>query len=83
MFQSNVSIQGYPNPARDVIPVNLGANAQHITQFEVVDMSGKVLKQVRVAGESRISIPGENLSPGFYMVRLREDKTITQKIVVQ
>lgn len=80
---SRATLEVYPNPVRSAININLGANAQRITMIEVVDISGKVLKQVRVMGESRISIPRENLRPGYYLLRFFGEKRQHQKIVVQ
>lgn len=77
------SIQVYPNPVRDAININLSANPHRINTIQVVDMSGKVYKQVQVTQGGRIVIQRDHLKPGIYMLRMQGDRNVNHKIVVQ
>jgi hypothetical protein len=76
-------IQVYPNPAREKININLGTNASNIRKVQIVDLSGRVVKEIVPGKSSIVSIPSNNLKPGTYLVRMQGTKIITQKIVVQ
>ncbi|MEN8156698.1 MAG: T9SS type A sorting domain-containing protein [Bacteroidota bacterium] len=60
----------YPNPASDVLFINLGERAGQDGIFELTDMSGRVVENGIVPeGYQLIRVPVEHLDPGIYLVR--------------
>ncbi|PLX06795.1 MAG: hypothetical protein C0596_13910 [Marinilabiliales bacterium] len=69
----NSEIIVYPNPADDYIFIN---SDEKITYIEIYDYSGKLLiKKQNHSNNDKISI--ENLSAGFYLIKLRSDTSNT------
>lgn len=61
----------YPNPANDVINLKLKAKADRI---EIINLEGRVVKQINNNIESSIDIQG--LTPGMYIIRLSNQEGI-------
>lgn len=80
---ANAGIEVYPNPAKDRITIQLGANPLHVESVEVLDVVGRVLSQLSVGKQTTLSIPSDKLRPGVYLIRFRGDETKTQRIVIQ
>jgi hypothetical protein len=76
-------VRVYPNPVNDKINIYLGINEQHIRKIELMDLSGRVLLQVPVNGESIITIPRGELQKGMYMLRMEGDEVVNHKIIIQ
>lgn len=77
---SEKTIQIYPNPATDVININL--NDATSAQISVMDMQGRVIKNV-TANSNIVTITTQDIAPGIYMVQVRANGTvITQKIAI-
>jgi hypothetical protein len=76
------NIQVYPNPAKGKINISLGNNAQHIRNIQFIDLSGRVVKQIKVNRESSFIIPSDKLH-GMYVVKMIGDKILTQKIMIE
>ncbi len=78
----------YPNPAKDILYVNLGNNIWDIdhTTISMMDMTGKyvLVQQMIGAGANTVSVNiPENIANGFYMVRITDGKnTKTEKLEV-
>ncbi len=73
----------YPNPARGQININLGINSTKVQRIQVVDLSGRVVKQLLVSKNQGIVLPAGTLKAGVYIIRFVGDNVTTQKIVVQ
>ncbi len=73
----------YPNPARGQININLGINSTKVQRIQVVDLSGRVVKQLLVSKNQSIVLPAGTLKAGVYIIRFVGDNVTTQKIVVQ
>lgn len=70
----------YPNPTSDYCTVELPELAE---QLFLADMSGKILEQIGIAGQTRIQINVSNYPVGMYFIRcLKNDKWMTEKLVV-
>lgn len=72
-FDFNSSISMYPNPASDVLSIELTNMDMTLSGFEIMDNTGRAV----LAGElselnNRISI--ESLKPGVYFIRIDSDK---------
>jgi hypothetical protein len=60
----------YPNPARDLLFVNIGERSGKDGVIELIDMSGQVVLNLEVpAGYQVIQLNIDYLNPGFYLVR--------------
>ncbi|MDR3046010.1 MAG: thiol protease/hemagglutinin PrtT [Bacteroidales bacterium] len=81
----NISI--YPNPATDKITVDLTANNAGKLNFQIVDLTGKVIRTDVVnhlGGELNHEIYVNDLSKGMYLVKITSDKgQVTHKFIVQ
>jgi hypothetical protein len=72
----------YPNPATNKININLGNNANNIRRIQVLDISGRVVRDI-IVQNANISIPTKGFSTGAYLVRMQGNEIIQRKIVVQ
>jgi hypothetical protein len=75
-------ISVYPNPATNKININLGNNANNIRRIQVLDISGRVVRDI-IVQNANISIPTKGFSTGAYLVRMQGNEIIQRKIVVQ
>ncbi|MBF9220436.1 glucuronyl esterase domain-containing protein [Hymenobacter ruricola] len=80
---ANSGIEVYPNPAKEKITVNLGANLSHVNSIDVLDLVGRKLSQVEVGKQAMLTIPTERLKPGVYLLRFSGDETRTQRVSIQ
>jgi Zn-dependent metalloprotease len=61
----------YPDPARDILNVDLGTMDLHDLQVEVLDLSGRVVLSPVKAATSRLQINVSGLAEGQYILRAR------------
>jgi len=77
----------YPNPANDVITMDLYAEREENIQINLYDVVGKNLystSKQQVIGEYQERIPVGNYAKGLYMLRITTSKgTVVKKIVVE
>jgi endo-1,4-beta-xylanase len=73
----------YPNPAKEKITIELGANQLHVKTIEVVDVLGRVQSQVSVGAQTTLTIPSDKLKPGVYLLRFKGDTTKAQRVLIQ
>ena len=73
------TISIHPNPVNDILNVN----ADNITTIEIIEISGKIIKVVDIAGNTaRINLT--DLSKGIYIVKVNfKNSFITKKITKQ
>ncbi len=81
-FSEN-SLRIYPNPAREQINVSLGDNENQVTRISLHDLSGRILYQLPVNGESELNIPRGNLQEGIYFLRLEGKGVENVKIIFE
>jgi Peptidase C10 family/Spi protease inhibitor/CUB domain/Secretion system C-terminal sorting domain len=79
------NIQVFPNPVSKghEITVDLGSSEfSAATQIELLDLSGRVLKNIKISGEALIFDAPEN--PGLYFIRIKEagNKSLIKKLMV-
>jgi len=63
----------YPNPAFDVINLNISMTKASSANVQIIDMTGRTVNNLMLnlnAGEQRVSLPVTNLPTGTYMIRL-------------
>ena len=77
------AIEVYPNPAKELINVELGTNPLRVQQIEVVDVLGRVLSQVEVGQQATLHISSDKLVPGVYLLRFKGTVTKTQCVIIQ
>jgi xyloglucan-specific exo-beta-1,4-glucanase len=76
-------IRIYPNPAQDIINIQLGKAGNRIYKIAVIDLAGRIMLQKEVKAPSNVVIPISQLQSGIYLIRLTGDKIMTFKIVKQ
>lgn len=73
----NESIKLYPNPAKDVLNIEVGQTAD----VEIISITGQIVEKTVVDGSSRIDI--SQLNSGVYFVKVISNGNITsQKLIV-
>ncbi|AZA83538.1 leucyl aminopeptidase [Chryseobacterium lactis] len=73
------AIQIYPNPAKDMIMVELPQKIKQ-SSIEVSDMTGKIV--MNVGNQTKINVSG--LQNGVYMVTVKTDKgNISRKVIIE
>jgi plastocyanin len=77
-----ISIRLFPNPAKDVVRVNID-NVSDNTRVFLVDMTGKNMIDRLVAGNNDFSLNVGNLPRGVYFVKIySNNKMITRKLIL-
>ncbi len=82
---ANGEVNVYPNPAQDVVNINVKWNEAQAFTVSIFNMNGAVVRQWAVPSTSTYSagIPVENLATGSYIVKIAGGKDqITRQIVV-
>jgi hypothetical protein len=71
----------YPNPAHSFITVS--HRNQAVLSYEILDLTGRKLRNVNVVNSKTVTIPVENLLPGTYLIRLTlvDGSEIVRKII--
>lgn len=73
------AIRIYPNPARDVLNIELPKDLSHF-KVEISDMNGRLI--LNAENEKKMNTSG--LANGAYMVTVKSDKnSITKKIIIE
>jgi hypothetical protein len=74
--EPEISISVFPNPADDVLNINLNnISESNPYSFEMFDLNGtKILTTKLESSDNAVSLT--NLSPGFYIYKIRSDATL-------
>jgi hypothetical protein len=62
--------QIFPNPARDLFHITSKEPVQGSGYYNIVNLSGAVLREGKLDGEGRAEIHTSNLAPGLYIVKV-------------
>ena len=74
----------YPNPARNYFVIANQETRATSNNFEILDLTGKILQQGHVKNPGRIPIDKNKIMPGLVIIRLKlKDKIIHAKLLVQ
>ena len=75
----------YPNPATDVVTVELSEAGSADAQVEVLDIKGQVVSsEVLTAGQSSIQVNTSTLASGVYTVRVKSESGVaTERVVIK
>ncbi|RRO20858.1 T9SS type A sorting domain-containing protein, partial [Flavobacteriaceae bacterium 14752] len=81
---SGISI--YPNPANDVLNINLGQNSSQIENFTLFDLNGRQIYQKQFEDnqtqENQIDV--SQLSSGVYLLTVKTQNTqYNQKVIIE
>ena len=66
-------LQAYPNPARDVITVQVSGVLGNNKQVELTDVTGKVITKVKMLTD-KVDVSMSNLAAGIYLIRYSDDE---------
>lgn len=85
---SNIQFSAYPNPTVDVLNLNLTVLNPVQTSIEMIDLTGKVVKNVSnemlSAGVHSFAVQTADLSNGIYFIRIQSNgKTVQHKVSVK
>jgi hypothetical protein len=74
----------YPNPANDVLNINLDAAAGIIATYQLVDVTGRLLLNGN-AENNAFSLNVDGVNPGLYFVNitLKDGSVATKRVVIQ
>jgi hypothetical protein len=71
-------LQLYPNPARDLLHVNLGTEPEKEGEIRIADLSGKRVFEDRIRAGIQIQVLDISaLTEGMYMIYRMEEGVIT------
>jgi endonuclease I len=78
---ATTAINVYPNPSNDH-RINIDSEAI-LDQIELINVNGQLMQQIKNPVSQNHTYTLENLSQGFYFLKLRSnDKTIIKKVVI-
>ncbi|MBL7755047.1 MAG: T9SS type A sorting domain-containing protein [Chitinophagaceae bacterium] len=77
---TDIKMEVWPIPANTTIHIMLNGLGKNSTVL-ILDMNGKVVRTLPVQNQDAVEVSG--LAPGVYLVQLAEQKSITQKIIIQ
>ena len=89
VVNSNGSVVNvYPNPAKDNVTIDYASNSNASLSLQIIDMSGRVIKQVQTkvaSGNNAMIISLDGVSAGMYQLQLIENNRLThvQKFIKQ
>jgi hypothetical protein len=75
----------YPNPATDVVTVELSEVGSVDAQIEVLDIKGQVVSsEVMSAGQTSVQVNTSSLASGIYTVRVKSENGVaTERVVIK
>jgi hypothetical protein len=77
-------IRVYPNPASDVLSLSVLRDNHTISMVQLFTMSGNLVKQMNVPGQTEANIQLSDLPQGMYIAKvLTSDGVYTSKVMIQ
>ncbi|MBL7764722.1 MAG: T9SS type A sorting domain-containing protein [Chitinophagaceae bacterium] len=73
------SVSLYPNPAKDILHIDLNASNAQNTTVKIIDLSGRIVKQIQAKTEkglNTLSINLDGMSEGVYAVQVLENDIV-------
>jgi hypothetical protein len=81
--ENNVQVALFPNPAASEINVSLGLSEKVISSIQLVDVTGRIVKEVNNVNNYRATISVADVNNGIYLVSLKlTNGTIATKRLV-
>jgi hypothetical protein len=83
-FDDN-SLVLYPNPASNLIQIELINTNEQINRIVIYDMLGKAVKTIVVTTTSSVSVDVSDVSKGMYLIEIISENNlkITKKLIIQ
>jgi hypothetical protein len=83
-FTSN-DIAIYPNPAHNVVQINLQNTSETLTSIKIFDVLGKTINSIDNIKANQTSIDVSNLSKGVYLLELTSEHNLKQikKLIIE
>ncbi|MBL7764723.1 MAG: T9SS type A sorting domain-containing protein [Chitinophagaceae bacterium] len=73
------SVSLYPNPAKDILHIDLNVSNAQNTTVKIIDLSGRIVKQIQAKTEkglNTLSINLDGISEGVYAVQVLENDAL-------
>lgn len=81
-FDLNNQIKVYPNPAKDFVNINLSDYANDVTEIQINNIQGQIVRSIKVQNEMIVQIPLEDLTSGFYFAQIYSNKGVSSKKII-
>ncbi len=83
--QPNYQVQVYPNPAQDVVTIDLAGQVNGAVEISLLSVDGKVIRTINNGSyDGPVTMNLGEVAAGMYLARVKtDDGTITKKVVVQ
>lgn len=83
-FTSN-NITIYPNPARNLVQINLENTSETINNIRLYDIVGKTINTIENCSASQVALDVSNLSKGVYLIEITSEHNVKQikKLIVE
>lgn len=78
VYDKSASVIVYPNPARDVLNIRFTDSSIRISEIEICDIYGKLIKKVHMDNVFHQVDIGD-LVPGMYLLRMKNNQNIISK----
>ncbi|WP_340111429.1 T9SS type A sorting domain-containing protein [Maribellus mangrovi] len=75
----NFDFQFYPNPASDKLTVDLFGADQELISIQVIDIQGRVLKELHAKGTRKVIIDLKGMTEGNYLLSVSDKKSKQSK----
>lgn len=75
-FELVNAVTVYPNPARDVLNINMAGEFGTSTSFTVYNSIGQVIDKVNVNSQEDLSINTSNYSVGVYFIKIEKEGSV-------
>jgi hypothetical protein len=81
----NISLSIFPNPASDLIAIQVGGVVKTGLGIELIDMTGKVISETIIrAGQTIAYFDVATVYAGSYLLKIKSDESfITRKIIIK
>ncbi len=79
----NMAISVYPNPASDLVAIQIGGLVQEDLTVELIDVTGRLIQQSKInAGQTIAYFDVQTVYDGIYLIKVSNDQYSTTKKVV-
>lgn len=79
---TQITLDVYPNPANELVQVNIKGAKSGKTQVFVINALGQIATKASVTGEQALTIPTAKLAPGVYTLKILHQQQIYYKQLI-
>jgi len=81
---ANDIVSVYPNPSNDFVNVTIKPGNGTISSYEMIDVTGKLVKSANRINEYQLFVSRDNLPSGLYLLRIQTAKGFsTQRVIFE